>query len=66
MEVRKIYEAILDKDASTIGMMRIIDESGEDYLYQAALFVSINLPDAAKDLFAHPVRRKQLPNPPAM
>ena len=44
LEVRKIYEAISDDDASKHGQLRVIDESGEDYLYPADLFVPIDLP----------------------
>ena len=46
LEIRKIYQIIADEAAAKDGMLRIIDESGEDYLYPANLFLSIELPQA--------------------
>jgi hypothetical protein len=45
LERRKIYEAIADSDANEHGQIRVIDESGEDYLYPAECFVDANLPE---------------------
>jgi hypothetical protein len=44
LEVRKIYRAVPDRDAEARGLVRVIDESGEDYLYPAEYFASIELP----------------------
>ena len=44
LEVRKIYRVMPDKSASEDDLLRIIDESGEDYLYPAAYFMAIELP----------------------
>jgi len=44
LERRKIYQVISDRDVATHGQLRVIDESGEDYLYPEELFVSITLP----------------------
>ena len=44
LERRKIYEARPDALAEKLGQLRIIDESGEDYLYPADYFVDIALP----------------------
>ena len=44
LEVRKIYEVIPDAKAAKHGLVRIIDESGEDYLYPSDYFVPIELP----------------------
>lgn len=44
LEVRKIYRALADVEAETRGLVRVIDESGEDYLYPRALFATIDLP----------------------
>lgn len=44
LEVRKIYRMIPDKDAMACGDLRVVDESGEDYLYPAGWFASIKLP----------------------
>ena len=44
LELLKIYRVLPDKDAATDGDLRVIDESGEDYLYPAAWFVMVKLP----------------------
>lgn len=44
LELRKLYERIPDKDAEKRGLIRVIDESEEDYLYPAKNFASIRLP----------------------
>ncbi len=38
LELRKIYQVVPDKAASTLHQIRVIDESGEDYLYQESYF----------------------------
>jgi hypothetical protein len=51
LEPRKIYQVIPDKEAESHKMLRIIDESEEDYLFPASFFASISLPQAlAKEL----------------
>jgi hypothetical protein len=45
LERRKIYEAIPDLDAEKHGQIRVIDESGEDYLFPREYFVPVNLPE---------------------
>ena len=47
LETRKVYAVIPDAEASARGFVRIIDESGEDYLYPADQFAAIKLPEAA-------------------
>jgi hypothetical protein len=44
LEKRKIYEVLPDTEAGKHGHLRVIDESGEDYLYPASLFVPVELP----------------------
>ena len=44
LERRKIYQVLPDRDAATHGQLRVIDESGEDYLYPAKFFAFIKLP----------------------
>ena len=44
LELHKIYRVIPDEDAATEGDIRVIDESGEDYLYPSSYFVTIQLP----------------------
>ena len=48
LEIRKVYRVLHDKGAAATGYVRVIDESGEDYLYPAAYFVSVELPQKAK------------------
>jgi hypothetical protein len=48
LEKRKIYVALPDADAEKHGLVRVIDESGDDYLYPKASFRSIVLPEAIK------------------
>jgi len=43
LEVRKIYPVLPDEKASERGYIRVIDETGEDYLYPAKYFVSLSL-----------------------
>ncbi len=45
LEKRKIYEALKDDDAAKLGHIRVVDESGEDYLYPQELFIDANLTD---------------------
>ena len=44
LERRKIYVAVPDARAEKLNQVRVIDESGEDYLYPAESFVSLTLP----------------------
>jgi hypothetical protein len=48
LELHKIYQVIPDEDAANEGDMRVIDESGEDYLYPAEWFVLVELPEAVE------------------
>jgi len=48
LEKRKIYLAFRDPRAEKQGLIRVVDESGEDYLYPKAFFRSIALPQALK------------------
>jgi hypothetical protein len=44
LEVRNIYRALPDRTAEKHGMLRVVDESGEDYLYPATFFMALDLP----------------------
>ena len=44
LEVRKLYPVVSDPDAAANDLIRVIDESGEDYLYPARLFQKLALP----------------------
>jgi hypothetical protein len=48
LEKRKIYVALRDAAAEKHSMLRIVDESGQDYLYPKAFFRPIALPQAVK------------------
>jgi len=46
--VRRLYEVVPDPSAFDRGLLRIIDESGEDYLFPDKLFEAIELPTGLK------------------
>jgi hypothetical protein len=46
LETRKIYVLLPDPKGEQVGMIRVIDESGEDYLYPSSLFQPISLSPA--------------------
>lgn len=48
LELHKIYRVLPDDDSATDGDIRVIDESGEDYLYPADYFVLVELPEAVE------------------
>ena len=44
LEVRKLYPVLHDADAEAEGFIRVVDESGDDYLYPAEFFERVSLP----------------------
>jgi hypothetical protein len=50
LEIRKLYEQIPDKEAERHKQVRIIDESGEDYLYPAGFFSAVKLSMQTKNM----------------
>jgi hypothetical protein len=48
LELRKLYQFVADAAAAKLGQTRVIDESGEDYLYPEECFVPVDLPPAAE------------------
>jgi hypothetical protein len=57
LEIGTVYVIRPDASAKREGYVRVVDESGEDYLYPESYFVSIDLPDKARDALArHRVR----------
>jgi len=52
LERRKIYQVLRDAEAAKHGLVRVVDESGEDYLYPKGFFAAIELPQ--------PIRRAVL------
>lgn len=51
LEFGKIYRIVADEKARTHKMIRVVDESGEDYHYTENSFVAIELPQIAEDAF---------------
>ena len=47
LELRKVYQVLPDKRAEKDGYIRVLDESGEDYLYPESYFVFVKLPRKA-------------------
>lgn len=51
LELHKIYRVLPDPEAEGDGALRVVDESGEDYLYPAEWFVMIQVPEAVETSF---------------
>ncbi len=49
LEKRKIYQVLSDSTAAKDGYLRVVDESGEDYLYPDSYFIMVRLPRKAQD-----------------
>jgi hypothetical protein len=49
LELRKIYQVLPDKKALQDGYVRVVDETGEDYLYPESYFVPVSLSHKAQD-----------------
>lgn len=49
LEIRKLYEVLPDKVAAKHHQIRVIDESGEDYLYPEKFFAPVRLPHTTKE-----------------
>jgi hypothetical protein len=54
LEPRKVYQLLPDRAAALEGYARVIDESGEDYLYPAEYFVPVRLPRAVSRQLVSP------------
>ena len=48
LELHKIYRTLPDEDAAASGDLRVVDESGEDYLFPASGFVAISVPERVR------------------
>jgi len=48
LELRKLYQVVSDEAAARLRQIRVIDESGEDYLYPQEYFVAAQLPQSAE------------------
>ncbi len=51
--LRKVYQVLPDESAAKNNYLRIIDESGDDYLYPSSYFVLIKLPQEAVSALRH-------------
>ena len=49
LEVRKLYRVMPDAEAQDTGHIRVVDESGEGYLYPTEYFVTLDLPRSVKE-----------------
>jgi hypothetical protein len=63
LEPRKVYRVLADPEAERDSLLRIIDESGDDYLFPASLFVPIELPAGAKAAFGRSPARSEVSRP---
>ena len=52
LQPRKVYRVLQDASAEAHALLRVVDESGEDYLFPADLFVAIELPAKARPAFS--------------
>jgi len=59
LQLWKIYKTIRDADAESEGFIRVIDESGEDYLFPKENFVPIKLPTEARKPFERAIREQR-------
>jgi hypothetical protein len=48
LELRKLYQVVTDETATKLRQIRVIDESGEDYLYPEEYFVPVRLPHSVE------------------
>jgi len=52
LEIRKIYQVLPDPKANNHQMIRVIDESGEDYLYPSGYFIALELSEPVQQALA--------------
>jgi hypothetical protein len=63
LELRKLYERLPDKAGTREGYVRVLDESGEDYLYPEGYFVAVDLPRQAERALVRRVRMRASNSP---
>jgi len=49
LQVWKVYQVLPDEDAAAVGCIRVIDDSGEDYLYPVDRFVTVQFPKHVRE-----------------
>jgi hypothetical protein len=54
LKVRTVYQVLPDESAAKSNYIRVVDETGEDYLYPANLFVPIEVPREVEEAFLLP------------
>ncbi len=52
LDVRKLYEVIQDAPSARRGHLRVVDESGEDYLYPEEFFAAVEVPEETERALA--------------
>jgi hypothetical protein len=52
LQLRKLYQILPDETAEKKGLLRVIDDSGEDYLYPAPNFIPVALPTSVEQTLA--------------
>jgi hypothetical protein len=58
LEARKLYQILPDREAAREGYIRVVDESGDDYIYPSDLFVPVRLPAAVVRRLRAPARSR--------
>jgi hypothetical protein len=58
LELRKLYEQLPDRRGAQEGYVRVVDESGDDYLYPATHFVAVQLPREPERALAAASRKR--------
>ena len=58
LEARKLYQILPDREAAREGYIRVVYESGEDYIYPSDLFVPVRLSAAVARRLKGPVRTR--------
>lgn len=61
LELHKIYRILPDADATAQGDLRVVDESGEDYLFPASAFAPIQVPDSVRTSLLRPPVQAESP-----
>jgi len=54
LKVRTVYQVLPDASAARSNYLRIVDETGEDYLFPASYFMPIKLPSEVEQVFGQP------------
>ena len=58
LQAGKVYRVLPDAKAAEVDCMRVIDDSGEDYLYAASRFLLVEVPEKARGRLLRAVRRE--------